>query len=268
MTGVFDLALRPLLPLGAAAALAIVAALAALLTLWVYRRMSDQEAIRRAKRLIDADIIALSLYRRSPGALPGILKSLLLRNLAYLRVSLRPLLILAVPFVVMFVQLQGRYSFRPLEAGEAALVVVTVADGNLLKRPGAIALEGGPGATVETPPVRIPALSKVVWRIRAVRNGTHSLKLTAGGNILAKQIVVGAARTPLSRSRTADRFPGALFHVGEPPLDPGWGFESVTITYPEFRLDVVGLRLHWLVWFLLVLAAAAWAMKRILGISL
>ena len=267
-TGVFDLVLRPLLFLGVPAALAIIACLAAMLMLWVYLRLSDQEGIRRAKSLIDADIIALSLYRGSPGVLPQILRRLFMRNLAYLRLSLRPLLILFVPFVIMLVQLQGRCAFRPLEIGETALVTVTVAGEDILKRPGAIVLEGDAGAAVDSPPVRIPALRKVVWRVRAIRNGTHVLKVTAGGKELTKQIVVGATRTVLSPSRTAQRFPGGLFRPGEPPLDPSVGVQTVTVAYPEVRLGPGGLHLHWLVWFLLVLAAATLGMKGILGVSL
>jgi len=266
-TGLFDLVLRPFLLLGAPVALVIIAILAAVLMLWVFRRFSDQQGIQRAKSLIDADIIALGLYRSSPGVLPRIMGSLFLRNLAYLRLSLRPLLILCIPFVIVLVQLQGRYGFRPLAVGETALVAVTVADEELLKRPGAILLEGGAGVTIETPPVRIPALHKVVWRVRAARNGTHSLKMTVGGNAMEKQIIVGASRTVLARSRTVSRFPGALLHPGETTLDSSIGIQTVTVAYPERGLSGFGLHFHWLVWFLLVLAASAWVMKGILRVS-
>lgn len=267
VTGVFDLLLRPLHPRGAAFALAVAAILAAALALWVYLRLSDQAGIRGAKSLIDADVIALSLYRRAPGVLPRILGSLVLGNLTYLRLSLKPLLILCLPFLIIFVQLQGRYAFRPLQVGEAALVAVTVADGGLLRHPGAIALEGGAGVTVETPPVRIPALRKAVWRVRAAREGSHSLTLTAGGKRLGKQVVVGATPALLSPSRTADRLGGGLLHPGEPILDPGAGVRTVTVAYPELRVRVIGLDLHWLVWFLLVLAVAAWIMKSVRRVS-
>ena len=267
-TGFFDLVLRPFFFLGAPAALAVIAFLSAVLMLWVFLRLSDQQRIRRAKSMIDADIIALSLYRGSPGVLPQILKSLFLRNLGYVRLSLKPLLILCIPCAIMLVQLQNRYGYRPLEVGEAALVVVTGAGEDLLKRPGAIVLAGDAGVTIETPPVRIPALRKVVWRVRAIRNGSHSLEVTAGGKALSKQIIVGPTWTVLSLSRTADGFPGGLLHPGEPTLDPGVGVLTISVAYPELGLRLVGFHLHWLVWFLLNLAVSAWLMKAILGVAL
>jgi hypothetical protein len=268
-TGAFDLLLRPLAPLGAAASLAVVAFVAAVLTLLVFRRASDQPGIRRAKSLIDADVIALSLYRAAPGVLPRVLGRLSLRNLAYLRLSLRPLLVLFVPFVLVLVQLQDRYASRPLRVGETALVSVAVAGGDLLKRPGAIRLEGADGAVVvETPPVRVPALHKVVWRVLAAREGTHVVKVVVGGSVLEKRVVVGATRTVLSASRTAGGFPEGLLHPGEPALDARLGVASVTVAYPESAPALGGVHLHWLVWFLAVFAASAWGMKGVLRVDL
>lgn len=251
----FDLVLRPVLALGAMPSLLVVSTLAGVAMLWVFRRFSDQRGLRVAKSRMMAGLMALNLYRASPGVLPRILVDLGLRTLTYLRLCLPPLLILAPPLLVLLFQLEGRYSARPLRVGEAALVSVIVTGPGGLDLPGGIALHGGPGLSVETPPVRVPSQRRAVWRVRAAQEGTHEVRVSFGGTDIAKRIVVGG-------------FPGRLLQAGERPLDASSGIEAISVAYPALTPGIFGLHLHWLTWFLLISAATALALKGFLRVSL
>ena len=69
--------------------------------LWVFARVSNQDAIRRTKKRLQAYLLELRLFGDEPALLWKSQKDLLRTNVRYLSLMLGPALILTVPVVIL-----------------------------------------------------------------------------------------------------------------------------------------------------------------------
>jgi hypothetical protein len=233
-----------------AIAIAVAAAM-----LWAFGRCSDQAAIRVAKRKVRAHLLAFRLYADEPSQIFRSQKQLLVWNLRYLALMLRPTALTIVPLALLLFHLDAVYGRRPLEAGEAAIVTAQLASGF----DPVLALSGH-GVAVETPPLRLPAERQVCWRVRATRGATGSVNLNLPGAPARKLVQAGTGFDYLSERRVAS-LPAWLFYPREARL-PGTGLQSITVNYPSARISVFGFGVHWLVWFCIVSFVAMLTFRR------
>lgn len=236
--------------------LAIIAAAAGAGILGVFRMTADQARIRAAKRLVQAHLLELRIYRDEPGVVWRAQKSLAAANLRYLALMLRPVLITAVPLAVLLVHLEAFYSRAPLAIGAAAIVTMRMrgAGGDVPQ------LEAPPGVAVETPAVRALDLDQVSWRIRPRAAVSGMLRIRLHGGVVEKGIEAGAGPRFVAGRRARSAW-DALWHPDEPRIvapQVDW----VEIRYPEATVEWLGIRLHWLIWFALVAGLAALLLRR------
>src|SRR5688572_23637994 len=111
----------------------VAGALCGIATLLVMRRFSDQEAIRTAKSRLLAHLYELRLFGDDPRLVLRAQKNLFVWNLRYLRLALRPAAIIAIPAMLVALQLDALYGKRPLKQGEAAVVTVELKPGTTLR---------------------------------------------------------------------------------------------------------------------------------------
>jgi hypothetical protein len=232
--------------------------------LWVFRRTSDQEAIRRTKKRLQAHLLEIRLYGDDPAIVWQALKNVLAANARYFLLMLRPAAVVTLPMIVLLVSLDGCYGRRPLKPGEATIVTVQLepkrASSDLLR------LEAPEGVDVESPGVRALAADQVSWRIRAVRPVSGELRLLCEPVSLTKSIVVASERRFVS-TRRVRRLSALVFHPGERPL-PGDQVEWIEVDYPTAPVRMFGIEAHWLVWFLLISLLSALLMKRRFRVTL
>jgi len=265
---VVDLILLPFRGLAPWFGMTAVSLLTALLMLEVYKLTSNQDSIRRAKDRIKAHLLELRLYkdnmRVTVRAQAGILKA----NLAYMAANLKPLAIMIVPLVLILAQLSLWFDRAPLRPGEETLVKVGLEE-NADPVSLGLELEMPPGLEISSPPVRIPDMHEIVWRIKALSAGTGRLILRAGGRILEKTVTVGGR--PLTKvSLLASR--GSIWkqvlYPGERPLKGGTPVRSIEILYRAESLTAFGLRVHWLVAYLVLSIAFGFAFKGVLKVEI
>lgn len=242
--------------------LAAISVLAGVGMLWVFGRLSDQEAIRAVKRELAACLYEVRLFADEPWLIWRAQKRLLAGNLRYLALMIRPALILTVPMVLLLVHMDAFYGRAPLSVGRAALVKAEL-DG----APGLSAsLEPPAGVVVETPPVRIRSERQVVWRIRPAQPVSGRLRLRVQDRVYEKNLISGSAPRYLTRRRVQS-FWDWVFSPGEPRLPDG-PVRAIEISYPPAEVGLGSLQFHWLVWFLPVSLASAWALRGVLGVAL
>ena len=111
-------------------------------------------------------------------------------TLAYMRHALVPMAVMTVPFILVVIQVESRYGFRSLSAGESAIFAVTV-DGDEPVSQLDVALSLPAGLTQDTPALRIDTTGEILWRIRADKPGEHRIGIRIGGKELTKRAVVG-----------------------------------------------------------------------------
>ena len=144
---------------GWSAFLILIAAgwISTLLSIWVFRRIANRVALRAAVNRVIAHLFEFRLFTDEPLVILRAQRDLLIANAQMLKQALLPSLILIVPFALLFLALDAFFAHAPLRIGDRAVVTTS---GKLPTIP--------PQIQVETPPVHVPRLHEVSWRIRPV----------------------------------------------------------------------------------------------------
>ena len=201
LTSVFDIICWPLQALDPIWAMVVISLVVGLLMVWIFGKISNQDAIKLIRDRIRGNLIGVRLFQNNVRVVLGLQATIMRDTLRFMTHALGPMLVLLVPLVlVVMTQLNLRFSARPLRPGEHALVKVQVRDAAVLR--GRVHLEPPDGLTVDTPAVRIPSGREVAWRIRAGEPGWHSLVVQIGDESIRKELVVGNGWAAVSELRT------------------------------------------------------------------
>lgn len=231
--------------------------------LWVFQKTSDQAAIRRTKKKLQAHLLEIRLYGDDPAVIWQAQKNLLAANARYFALMLRPALVVTLPMVLLLVVLDGYYGKQPLEVGRPAILTAQLE--NDATRAGALRLEAPPQIRVETPGVRALAERQISWRIRPIGEVAGELRLVSDGVTVTKSVAAGDGPRFVS-SRRVRSLPALLLYPGEKPL-PAAGIEWVEVDYPSAGVRMFGLKAHWLVWFIVLSMASAFLLKGRFGVT-
>lgn len=262
---IFNVVLAPLGHRLAAFDLLVWPVLAGVVALIVYKHVSNQKGIARAKNGIQVHLLEIVLYRDDLlGVLTATAKALF-QNAKYLGFNIVPMLVMLLPMSVVLVQIVANYAYSPLPVGSTPVLEVQLAEGAPVKAT-EVALELPPGVTLDAPPVRTPQ-GKIAWRLRAEAEGDHVLTLKAGAETQPKGLAVGGEprRIPVLRTTTLDAF----LYPGEAALPSDSAFETIKLRYPSRPLAVFpdgegGI----LAWFFVFSLAAGFALKDKFGVTL
>lgn len=232
------------------ASLVPVSILAGIGMLLVFRHASDQAAIRRAKSIAQAHLLEFRLFMDEPRLILRAQRDLIVANARFLKLMLRPVVVLALPMGLLLAGLEAFYGHAPLRVGQPAIVTAQLKDAAAL-----LALKASPDVAIETPPLRVPADRQVSWRIKPLRAATTELEIVRDGRTVRKSVSAGAGVQFLSERRGS--MASLFLRPTEPPLSGG-EIEWIEVRYP----DAVVLRLHWLIWFFGVSGITALALRR------
>ncbi len=246
-------------------ALVFISFLAGVLMLWVFARVSNQEAIRRVRERIRGNLLGIRLYQHDVRVLMQVQFSILRDTLIYMKHSVVPMLILIFPVILIIVQLNLHFSHRPVEAGRAVVVKVKLTKSSHLKTK--VYLNTPPTVNIETPPVHITSAKEIAWRIRPERPGCYSLTIIADRDHVEKELCVGEGWRPISVLRTG-HLNQALLYPGEPPINSSEVIDLVEITYGRMNLSMFGWDVHWLFIFFFVSIVSAYAFKHVLKVEI
>jgi len=230
-----------------------------LLLLLLLRKVSNQQAVERIRRQLQACLYELRLFVDEPAIVWKAQMRLLWLNAKYLALMLRPALIMAIPMLFLFSLLEPFYGKAPLAISEASLVTVKLAHlpGPLVAPP---ILQPPQGIQVETPAVRMQGTGLVCWRIRARKPASGLLRVIFPTEIVTKKITSGTNPELLSTRRVQPLWQ-LLWYPTESRL-PAGSVEWVEIGYPSRVFSMFGLDLPWFVWVLLFSIATVLILKR------
>ena len=229
--------------------------------LWVVGRTSNQQAIIRAKKRMQAHLLEMKLYQDEPRLLFRAQGNLLLNNFRYVSHMLRPALFLALPMIVLYAHFDSVYGRRALRPGEAALVA---ADTDIASSD--LKLTGNGPIRVDSVSVAT-ATGEVVWRVRAMAEGTGELALRSPQGTVSKSVLSSDGIAYLAATRTNSWWERLLLAPGESRY-PSTGVSRVRISYPVREIGFGGWETHWAVWFLGVSILSAYLLKGFFGIVL
>jgi hypothetical protein len=271
-TWMFDAAFKPLAALHPLVSLSLVSLVTGGLMLFVVARTSDQAGMAATKRRMHAGLFEIRLFNDDLVAIMRAVGDLLRQNARYLRLALVPLLWMAVPLALVIAQLQAFYGYAGLVPGRPVLVTAELATPAGTPAPfhatPKLALEAPPEIRVETGAVTLAGSREVLWRIVPLAAGDFTLTLRSGERTATKTVHVSNAVARRSPLRVSPGLVAQFLYPSEPPLDAGSPVGSIALAYPEPGLEVLGLSVHWLIVFMAVSMAAAFALARRLGVTL
>jgi hypothetical protein len=167
--------------------LAIAGALYGFAMFWIWRRTARGPALLTAVKRIQGHLLEFWLFVDEPRAIWKSWKGLLVSNARLLRLLFVPFLIFSILSAPLFFLLDARYGTRPLEVGKPAVISIPF-DGAHQRLPELVAPEG---ISIESPPVLVPSLHQVSWRIRPWRAFSGQLQWISGDAKLSRRINAG-----------------------------------------------------------------------------
>jgi hypothetical protein len=268
LTFLFGLVYEPLKWLGPFWSMVGLSFLAGILMVWIFGKVSNQDAIQRARNRLSAELIALRLFKDDLRVFFGVQFEILVWTLRYLRHSLLPMLILMVPTLLILIQLNLHYGCRPLRVGEQTLVKVKLRGASGLAKAPEITLHAPENLKIETEGVRVAEMKEVCWRVRGVAPGRFKLTASDGKVSVSKQVAVGGRLEGVSSLRTGKDWLANLLYPGEAPVSGQSAIESVEIRYAELDIFLLGWRVNWLILFLVLSLGFGYACKGALGVQI
>jgi len=229
--------------------LTIISLLSGIALLWVFSRTVDPDAVKAAKSRVWAHLLEIRLYTDEPVLIWRAHRDLVVANMRYLSLMLRPVLITAIPMLLLLANLESFYGRSPLAPGQEAVVTMHLKS-PLDPNAAAPNLSASSELAVETPGVREPAAGQVSWRIRAAREGSGRLEMTLPDGIVSKTVEVGGGLRYFAERRVSSVLE-YLWNPGERFLSSST-VDWIEVRYPSSLVRGFGLELHWLVWFTLI----------------
>jgi hypothetical protein len=265
MSTVFDVVLAPFGHRQAWFDLLLWPVLAGVVALLVYKRVSNQVGIARAKNGIVVHLLEVVLYRDDVVGVLGSTARAMGQNLLYLGHNLLPMVVMFVPMMAVLVQLVSHYALDPVPPGSVELVTARLDPAVARLKPTEVRLDLPDGVVLDAPPVRT-ANGEVVWRVRAVTAGDYVLRIHAGDQVIEKGLAVGGGPRKVPVMRTKSWL--AFLYPGEAAMPAGSPLYSVDLHYPDrplrFFPDGEG---GILIWFFVASLAAGFALKGRFGVT-
>ncbi len=238
--------------------LALLSVAIGIVMLCVISRVSDQKKIERTKKRLQAYLLEMRLYGDDLSLVWRSQKNLLVGNVRYMALMLRPAMFMTVPIVLLMIQMDGFYGWSPLPVGQAAIVTVQAASPLDAGAP-APTLQAPPGIVVETPAVRALGARQFSWRIRPQQETEGLLQFDWNGTHFEKKITAGSGRRYLSTRRVRSLWE-SVWYPGEDRLRAA-NVEWIETSYPPATVGFAGLQWLWVYWFLLISITSAYLLK-------
>jgi hypothetical protein len=234
---------------------------------WAFKATSNQKAIKTAKDRIKAPILEMRLYQDDPILIFQGLGGALKGNFRYLGNILVPFMVIVIPMMIVFMQMDQRYSKAPLIPGSTTLLSVQLKEG-FDPFTNEIALELDDALKIEGNPVRDAVTREMDWQIKVDRGGTHKVTLSVDVSSYVVPIVAEKSYRMIPFDRSDGAILEPLLHPALPPFPGDSPFERVRVEYPAKDHWLFGWHTHWIVLFFFWSLVSAASLKFLIGIEI
>jgi len=129
MNALFDVLLYPFRTLHPLWGQMWISALTGLVMILIFKKTSNQQAISELRRKMGSRALGMLLYLESPRTVLKLAFGLVMDNFVYLWHLLKPMLVIAVPFVLVAAQLDARYGVQPPSSSRPSTAVIRWEEG-------------------------------------------------------------------------------------------------------------------------------------------
>jgi uncharacterized membrane protein (DUF106 family) len=257
---------RDLAPIWGLLPISLVVSIGMLL---IFKATSNQDALDDVKRGIHAGLFEIRLWNDDLRAIMRAQFDILGKNLKYLRYSLVPMVFIMPPLFFVVAQLQFHYGYEGLKPGQTALLEVVLAEGAVqagAPKPEA-ALQLPEGLIAETPAVWSPSTRDLTWRLAATEAGSYDIGLTIDGESYSKTAEVADDLRRLSPNKVRGWMHELVFPA-ESPVGKDGAVESISLSYPDREVSLLGWKSHWLVHFFILTIVFAFLLRKPMGVTI
>lgn len=263
LSGQFVLAPIGVLPELLAAVLISMAT--GIMMLMVFKYTSNQSAIKSVRNGINAEFLALSLFKDDVVINLGSQLRIMVGALKLIWFALVPTAVMILPVILLLGQLSLWWQARPLRIGEETVVTLNLASDDQAHWPD-IHLRPCSAAATVAGPVRVRSQRAVCWTLQAQEPGIHRLEFCIDGNDVSKDLAIGDRPMRVSVRRPAWNWSEVLFHPAEAPLSLQSPARSIEIQYPSRSSWCAG-KTTWLIFWLSGSTVAAWLFRKVLNVN-
>jgi hypothetical protein len=244
----------------------LVSVVTGVLMLITFKYTSNQQAIKRVRSDIKANLLSLKLFKESAGVVLRAQAGVLIGALKLFGLAIVPMCVMLVPVTLVLGQLAAWYQARPLAVGEETVVTLSLADLASSARTD-VCLKPIPAIETTVGPVRVLSKREVSWNIKAREPGYHVLAFRVGDASFEKELAIGHRYMRVSMQRPAWRWTEALLFPTEPPFARGSPVQSIEIAYPERDSWTSGTD-WWVIYWLVVSMIAALCFRRAFNVHI
>ncbi len=211
----------------------IIAAVTGLVLLFVFKHTSNQKAIQKTRDHIKANMLALKLFKDSIFVTLKAQAGLFGGAFKLFFHALRPMVVMIIPFSLLFAQLGLWYQYRPLEVEDKTVITVELKEkaAELMNNLDSFSVISG--GRVTEGPVRVFDKNQVCWNLRFDEPGRHSVSFRIGEHTAGKEIAVGGGFKRIAPKRPGCNWSEVLMYPSEKPLPTEHPVKSITVEYPE-----------------------------------
>lgn len=240
----------------------VVAALTGILLLLVFKYTSNQRAIKRVRNSINANMLALRLFKESTAVTLKAQGRILWGALRLFVLALVPMAIMTLPVMLVLGQLSLWYQHRPLRVGEDAVLSIKV-DPAQVSDTTVVSLDPTNAVEVVAGPARVASKGEWAWNLKAKSPGEHRLRIKIGNESFEKLIAVndGDELMRTSTLRPSWNWLDILLYPMEPPFPPGSQAQSISIDYPSRTSWTHGTDSWVIYWFVVSMISAICFLK-------
>lgn len=243
----------------------LIAAITGVLLLSIFKYTSNQGAIHRTRNRIDANLLALKLFKDSARVALASQGRILTGAGRLFVLALVPMLVMAVPVTLLLGQLGLWYEARPLPIGEMSVITLSLGgDANDPWPP--VSLEPTAAVEIDTGPVRVRSRREICWSVRAVEPGLHHLTFHVGDRTVDKDVAIGDGFMRVSAERPGWDAAAILLNPAETPFRRDAPVRSIAIAYPGRSSWTSGTG-SWIVYWFIVSMVAALCFRRALNVK-
>ena len=269
-----DLLLAPFHRLNPLPQLLILSLVSSVLLLVIFKKVSDQETIKRHKNAIFGNFLEIAIYRdqfrRSLRCQANVLK----HNLLYLKALGLPFVLMLPPMLLVCLQLDYRLGYQPLKPGSSFLIEAQVAKGALYGQPDIVdtlILTPSETISIESPALRIAASGQVFWQARVTAAGSPNFiafSLPGKGDTIRKELAVNTASGRFSPETNTMTSWQNMLASGENPLPQTSWLSSIRVSYPQAEYPLWRWRFSPIIYFFILTTLFGLALKPFLRVTL
>ena len=266
INAIFDLIWYPFNNLDPFLSIMAVSFITGIIASVIYRFTANQQAIGELNKKIKAYILELRIFDFDPGLIIKSLKNIFKNFFVYLYYSVKPMLILFIPVIIILMQLHYRYSYSSLDPGDNTVVTVKLSEKfDILDDE--IDISVSKNLKILTRPVRILQKQEISWKIGAENFGDGKLSLRINDNIYEKNIVISKSTRKIVPTSVDGNIFDLIKNIGGDYISGDQLIKSINVQYPSGSVLFLGLNIHWIIIFLLFSLLSGGLIMKIYGIE-